>query len=185
MNINQPFFPWSTTPPLSATNNAKWVQIVSSAVTGTTAETSLLGAGMGSLTLAPEDMTVGTVIRFSGNLVLDITNTKTVTLKPYFGTGNLLASTGTITGTLTFPADGPIEGLFTIQTVGATGTIYGGGRVMYFSDAFNYAQLTMNTPLTIDTTQAITFGLTAQLNNTGDTVTLQNFVYEVLKPSQP
>lgn len=157
-------------------------------VTATASETTLVGSGVGSLTLAADLLAPGTVLRgtFYGTHTTPASPT-TVTFRAKLGSSVIVVSAAvTPTANLTGRS---FNGTFLIscRTAGATGTVRGQGQ-LNFCTLTTYtlprtAEFQSTADVTVDTTGTLAVDLTAQLGaGNSDSYTITNFTLEVLKP---
>jgi hypothetical protein len=160
-------------------------------VTNTAAETSLLSANVGTKILPANFFVPGKTIRIraTGYLSEDPTSGATLTWRVKLGTTTVLA-----TGSFSFGAatvsNGlwELEGIITCRTTGASGTVFGQGKVSgNFSGSgsvndFAFASMVNTSAKTIDTTLSQAVDVTAQWSvaNPGNSITCTNVTMEVL-----
>lgn len=153
---------------------------LASAITNTTTETSIVGTGLGTLTLPASYLQAGTTLRVTsyGYWSTDASAPGTTTMAVYLGSTQVCAS-----GSLTPPTSLAtrawiVTTTIQVRTTGASGTVWCAGRWEYESSIFaNYANTRMTTPAgvanttTIDTTASQTIAVkfkwnTADADNT-------------------
>jgi hypothetical protein len=155
----------------------------STPVTATTVESSLIGVGVGTLSVPANGFSVGD----SFNAVLDgiISNVGTATLHIRIKTlsGALLADTGALALDASTLKSWTLILQFTIRTLGTTGvaSISSGGLFSYIKNtgtSFQGFVLTTLNTTTFDTTINNTLVITAQwnTNNAGNSMFSRNFV---------
>ena len=150
----------------------------------TTAETSLVGSGEGTITLPANFLVAGKTIRIRAEG--HIANLLTPTLRLRINLGStLITDTGAqtlsaITGTMRFI----FESLITCRTTGAGGTVFSQGEFRYFTSAVamvgNDAVATAATTLDTTASNAIDFTATWGTASSSNTITCTNFIIEVL-----
>lgn len=160
-----------------------FTQTASVTVGNTTTETSLFGAGQGSLTLPINALNTGKRVRWTLMGVITDTGTPTLNLRIKVG-GATIASTGAVAlvGTvvnrvfrLTFE--------MTCRSIGASGTVIGQGSFWY-DNSTNLGTtegIAMTATATVDTTAQLTLDASAQWGTADptDTLTVTNATVEV------
>ena len=164
-------------------SNVGFTATADATVTNTTTETTVLGTGVGSLTLPANFLTVGKTIRISVRGIISNAVAATLRVRVFYGATALLDSTATGilgTNTNTFFM---VSASFTCRTTGATGTVLPTGNLTYNNSTTSQANgLVVTGPVTIDTTTAnaldirVTWG-TASASNS---ITGQMVIMEVL-----
>jgi len=160
---------------------AIFTQTASVSVTNTTAETSLVGAGVGTVTLPANFLTVGKTIRVKGYIYVDAGSAAApyATIRVKVGTGVVLVGTSVST----YPRAGttlPFEGVVTLRTAGAAGTAIGEG---WLSSGGSQVSMPMAAVATIDTTGPNVIDVTWQYGagvTAGETITCPILTVEVL-----
>lgn len=154
-------------------------------VANTGSETTLVGTGIGSATLAANRLAAGHTIRVmaSGYLSDDAAAAGTLTFRVKVG-GSTVVATAAVTlpngisnGGWQLVAD------ITCRTAGETGTVIGQGHVTLNSDASTGAiyQMVATSTTTVDTTGTLAVSVTAQWGtaDTDNTLTCTNLVVDV------
>lgn len=122
---------WAT--PTSVTSTVIFIQTADKTVTNTVAETSLLGTGSGSMTLAANSLTVGKAIRLriGGIYSTPLAATPSVAVKVKLGSTVIatVTTSSLLTGASGLEFDGEV--LITCRTTGATGTVMVHGDIEY------------------------------------------------------
>lgn len=156
-----------------------FVQTNDVTVANTTAETSILGTGDGSLTLAANMLHLARAIRIEVLGVGGTVGTPTLEIRVELG-GVLICTSGAIT----MPSglsNGyfELDAFFTVRAVGGAGSVQGGGR---FEIASTFAGLPNASQSTIDTTVAQTLDVTVIWGtaNASNTITTQQAFIEIL-----
>jgi hypothetical protein len=160
-------------------------QTANGSISGTTTETTLIGAGSGSLTIGANTLQAGDVIKIRmRGFYTDTTGTRTYRSK--------LAGTTQATSAIN-PANATngsfeISILITIRTIGAGGTAIAQGKVTHYDSGGTQTGVTSSfTPQTatfsIDTTVANVYDLTCQFSAVGATnsATSTNFTIQKIK----
>lgn len=173
---------------VTSQTNVLFVQTANKSVTNTTTETSLIGTGLGSVTIPASSLNVGDVIRIKIKGVyaaIFILPDTVGYFKTRFKINGTTLETNTCNGIIdTNPdlRDFEIEALLTIRTVGSSGTFISHGTINYTKlDAANtFYKLSESLSLTastspINTTISNTLDFTMELqysnSNTGVIVT--------------
>lgn len=146
-----------------------------------TDETSLVGAGVGSVTLAAGSLTVGQTIRVTGSIYIDSAGATTwySTLKVKIGAGCVLANMQIGI----YPYAGTaisFEGVFTVRTIGVAGQVMGQGTRW---GGGGQGSMSPATAGTVDTTVANTIDVTWRFepeNPNDGSITSKVLLVEVL-----
>jgi hypothetical protein len=155
----------------------------STPVTATIVETSLIGTGVGTLSVPANAFTIGN--SFTAFLDGRITslNTANLIIRVKTLSGAILASTGLIDMDTATDKAWKLDLKFTVRTLGTTGvaSISTGGEFSYVvnaSDKFDSFVLNAVNSTTFDTTINNTLVLTAEwdTNNAGNSIFTRNFV---------
>jgi hypothetical protein len=138
----------------------------SATVTNTTAETTIVGTGVGSLSVAANGFSIGD--SFLGRIVGHISSKNNDTIRIKIKSGSvILGDTGVVTMPQTTTKHYTVDLNFTVRTIGAAGvaSIATGIVFTYSKDASNafegYNATTINTT-TFDTTSTNTLDVTVQ-----------------------
>lgn len=128
--------------------------------TSGTAEITMLGTGIGTLTLPANTLGIGKTLRLRGvGTLTTVAAPGTVTLKIKLG-AVVIALSAAITPTASKTNVGfDFEILLTCRTVGVTGTVMGSGSLCYDTGAV--IPLTATAAVTVDTTAAQVLDLTS------------------------
>lgn len=134
-------------------------------------EFSIIGAGVGSLTLPKYLLSVGKKLRITGWGIISGVNGTATTLKIKLGTTEIIASTSNLPTDLTdirFDFEADID----VKSTGITGTVICGGKTIIYS-AVGFGTLTARnfyttSPVEIDTTSDLTIGLTYQFGTASE-----------------
>lgn len=166
-------------------SSAIFSQTSTKTVANTTAETSLIDGGDGTLTMPANTLLVGCTIRITMfGYMSTVAGTPSVTLRLKLGSTTLATATvaNMTSGLSNVSLDSKV--MIVTKTVGAAGTVYGGGRTLL--DTGNAATAVMGfvntSPVTIDTTAAQTLDITWQWGaaDPGHTVTTNAVIVELL-----
>lgn len=167
---------------------ARFSQTASVTVANTATETTLVGAGSGSLTLIGGALTVGDVIRVraQGYHSTKASAAGTLTLRVHFGATEIVA-TAAVTVTNALSNRGwSLETDITIRSTGATGTVFGQGLVRVFTSnsAASFWEMVETATTTVDFTADPAISVTAQWGtaDTDNTITCTGLVIEKLTP---
>lgn len=156
-------------------------------VASTASETTLIGTGVGTVTLPANFFTVGKTIRIGANGHYGTANPAgTLQIKVKLGTTVILDTTAsTMSNGLSNLAWTIAETVITCRTTGATGTVMGQGYAEFSTThtATTIDDFTPNTTaITIDTTASQAISITAQwgTSSASNTITATNVTIEVL-----
>jgi hypothetical protein len=154
----------------------------STPVTATTAETTIIGAGVGTLTVPANGFSIGDSFQASLDGLLSCVGTATLHIHVKTLTGIILADTGIIAMDTTTAKSWSLTLYFTIRNIGTTtvASISSGGLFSYIKNAgtnFEGYVLTNINNTTFDTTISNTLIVTAQWNttNAGNSIYSTNF----------
>lgn len=153
-----------------------FIQTASVAVNNTTTETTLIGAGVGTLTLPADFLVAGKTIRVTargfGNRV-----SGSLTLKVKFGS-TVLTSTGAQTPTMGSDGYEVITDII-CRTTGASGTVFAQGYTHVETSTFDMVN---TATVTVDTTGTLAVDVTAQwtIASIANIITQSNLIVEVL-----
>jgi hypothetical protein len=169
---------------VSTINSGLFAQTTDSApVTATAVETSIIGVGVGTLSVPANAFTIGNsfVARLDG--VISAVGTATLDIKIKTLSGALLADTGAIAMDATTAKSWTLDIEFTVRTLGGVGvaSISSGGLFSYIKNSgLNFEGYVLSTvnSTTFDTTINNTLVITAQwnTNNAGNSILSRNFV---------
>lgn len=168
---------------IPATNYGLYAQTSNSTpITATTNELSLIGAGVGTLSVPANTFNVGD--SFVARLIGHISCVGTATIEIRIKSGSvLLADTGIIALDVTTNKHWSIEVNFTIRTLGVAGvgSIASGGLFSYIKNSglnFEGANFSIVNNTKFDTTILNTLDVTAQWNtaNAGNTIYSELFI---------
>jgi hypothetical protein len=155
----------------------------STPVTATTVESSLIGTGVGTLTVPANGFTVGNSFNALLDGIISSINTATLIVRVKTLSGAILADTGLISLNTSTNKAWTLSLQFTVRTLGTTGlaSISSGGLFSYVEDSSNkFDGFTLSTvnSTTFDTTINNTLVITAQwnTNNAGNSIFSRNFV---------
>jgi len=157
-------------------------QTASVTVANTVAETTLIGAGVGSATIPAARLAAGTVVRVKARGTIGDTGTPTFRLKVKLGGVTYIDTTAIAFGAFTGRHGWQLEADITIRTNGAGGTALGNG-IMMVSTAGNPDLDSINEATTgINTTAANALDVTAQWGtaNALNSIICTNLTMEVL-----
>ena len=155
-----------------------YAQTVQSAtITNTTTETSIIGTGVGGLTIPANTFEVGS--SYHGKIGGVISNQNNDTIIVRIKTGStILACTGSITLSTASTQGWECELDFTIATIGATGSMCTNGNFAYNRNSGSLEGFVFQDVQTIDTTIANTLDITVEWGQakTQDEIYSANFV---------
>jgi hypothetical protein len=162
-----------------------FTQSANKQIQNTTTETSLIGTGIGSVTIKGNSSGIGTTYRITMWGYISNTGSPFCQVKIKIGSVTIFDTTSTgmfgITGNQPFK----ISALFTVRTLGATGTVIGQGEFEYATSSSTAYQILFQTNTstsTIDTTtdQAIDITYTWNTANASNSINSTNFLLERL-----
>lgn len=159
---------------------ADFTQYQAVTVANSTTETTVIGTGEGSLTFQKNSLAVGKTFKVTALGYYSNTSTPTLTVKLKAGSTVLLSS-GAITTTASASNRAfKFEGIVTVYSLGASGTVRGGGKVEEVGSATT--GIAGTSAVTVDTTANQTLNLTVQWGtaNSSNTITITNLVVEEL-----
>ena len=155
-----------------------YAQTVQSAtVTNTTTETSIIGSGVGGLTVSPNVFQVGDSYHGKVGGVISNQNGDEITIRIKTGT-TILATTGLITLERATTQGWECELDFTIAAIGSTGTICTNGNFAYNRNTGSLEGFVFQDVQPLDTTVANSLDITVEWNQakTQDQIYSANFV---------
>ena len=152
-------------------------------VANTVTETSIVGTGVGSVTLPANFLAAGKTLRFKMFGTIGSVLTPTARIKIKIGSVVVIDTTAlallVITGTNIFET----EAMITCRTAGASGTVFGQGLVFYYTSSTGLSGIaTPNTTTsTIDTTASQTLDVTFTWGtaSASNTITCTNTLIKV------
>lgn len=156
-------------------------QTASVTVSNTGTETTLTGAGLGSLTIPANTLVAGTTYRLKASGYLADLLTPTLDVKFKLGSVAIDDSAATALVTLTGNQNWTYDGTFTCRTTGASGTVFSQGVFTYFNGTTPLTLASPNTATsTIDTTasQAVTFTATWGTASSSNSIICTNLSLE-------
>ena len=154
-------------------------QTASVTVGNTVTETTLVGAGQGSVTLPANFFIVGKAIRMTMRGVVSSTGGPNITVKVKLGATTIL-TTGAVAAASATDDGFVLDALLTCRTVGATGTIFSQGSFQELIVAGNIMDMANTAAATIDTTGTLAIDVTVEWGAAaaGNTITATNFIVE-------
>ena len=151
-------------------------------VTATAVETTILGPGVGSLTVPANMFQIGDSFQASLDGIISCVGSATIHVRVKTLTGVLLADTGVIALDTTTSKSWLLTLYFTIRTLGGAGTasVSSGGLFSYIKNSgtnFEGYVLSVVNNTTFDTTINNTLNVTVQwnTNNAGNSILSRNF----------
>lgn len=157
-----------------------FVKTDSTTVANTATESSLVGNGVGSITLPTNFLTVGRTLRIRGFGYHSSTGNPTFTIRFKLGS----TTVGTVTGTSGNGSNDGFEfdGILTCRTIGSSGTVQAQGSYRELQSNGLIAGGGNTSTTTINTTLSHTIAVTVQWGtaDAGNTITLTNMVIESL-----
>lgn len=151
--------------------------VQSTTVTNTTTETTIIGTGVGSLSIPANGFKVGDSFHGKIGGVISTLNNHEITIRIMTG-ATVLASTGLISLEAVTALGWEIELDFTVATLGATGSICTNGNFAYNRNTGSLEGFVFQDVQTIDTTISNTLDITVEWNqtNASDEIYSANFV---------
>lgn len=151
-------------------------------VANTTVEGSVIGTGVGTMTLPANFLVAGKMVRMSVRGILSNAALATLRVRVFYGATVLLDSTATGilgTNTNTFFM---VTSQFICRTTGASGTVMPTGNLTYNNSTTSQANgLVVTAPVTVDTTSSALLDIKVTLSASAtNSVTGQSVVLEVL-----
>mgnify|MGYP001287929233 CR=1 FL=1 len=154
----------------------------SQTVANTVTETTLLGSGEGSLTLAANFFTAGKALRIHMRGQLGDTGTPTLNVKLKLGS-TVIAETGVTSLTGVTGVEWMLDILLTCRSAGASGSVIAGGLFDY--DDGSEISLSSGTAQSVDTTGSLVLDVTATWGTADEanTITCQEAIVEAVDPN--
>lgn len=181
---NTVFLPVASGNPIR-TSGTMFTQTANKQVQNTVTETSLVGTGVGSATIKANSSGIGTTYRLS--MCGYISNTATPFAQVKVKIGSITVFDTTSTGMFGITSNQPfkVNAVFTVRTLGASGTVIGQGEFEYATSASTQYQIMFqaNTATsTIDTTvdQTVDITFTWGTANASNSINSTNFTLERL-----
>jgi hypothetical protein len=151
-------------------------------VTATTVQTTIIGPGVGTLTVPANSFKIGNSFQASLDGIISCVGSATIHVRVKTLTGVLLADTGIIALEAATSKSWLLNLYFTIRTLGVTGTasVSSGGLFSYIKNSgTNFEGYVLNTinNTTFDTTVNNTLDVTIEwnTNNAGNSILSRNF----------
>lgn len=164
---------------LLRSNDLAFVATATATVANTASETTIIGTGVGSLTLVANFFSIGKSLRIK--LMGVISNTGTPTINIRFKLG---ATTICLSGAVTTPASLSndlfvADILLTCRTIGATGTVFAQGQLQIGDTV---SQMPATAAVTVDTTGTLAVNVTAEwgAGDPANTISVTNAIVEKL-----
>lgn len=167
---------------LQDSNTLQFVQTASGNVNNTTTETTLVSTGNGNATLEANFLNPGRKIRVKASGFYSNTGTPTLRIKVKFGSVIILDTTAftTIVGAANNQWD--LEGIITVRSSGASGTVIGQGTVSFNTSgtAAQIVQMVNTSTVIVDTTVTNTVTVTAEWGtaSSSNTITCTDLTLE-------
>lgn len=133
----------------------------SATVTNTVIETTIVGSGIGGLTVPANEFILGDSFHAKIGGIISAQNGDTITIRIENG-AVLLATTGAITLSPCTNQGWEIELDFTVRSVGVSGSIVTNGEFKYNRDTGSYEGVVFNDTEPIDTTISSTLDITVE-----------------------
>lgn len=153
----------------------------SATVANTVTETTIVGSGVGTVTLPANFFTAGKTIRLRMTGIHSSVSSATIQIRIKLGSTTIL-DTGAHTSHNDTNALTNIEAIITCRTTGASGTFIGQGEYVEVGASPDIAEMVNTTTTVVSTTASQTVAVTAQWGSASasNTITITNFTLEVL-----
>jgi len=162
-------------------------QTADATISNTTTETTLVGTGIGTVTLPANFFVIGRTFRITarGYYGTQLTGAATLRIKGYLGATAILDTTAKAVSANLANRYWEVDAIVTCRTTGATGTVYAQGRFTHDDALVNFDDWPMvNTgTTTIDTTASLAVALKVTWGAgvaAADTLTCTHLVIEAL-----
>jgi hypothetical protein len=154
----------------------------STTVSATTTETSIVGAGVGTLTFPANGFQVGDSFHAKIGGVISAANAELLTVRLKNG-ASTLATLGPIDFTTTTSEFWELEIDFTIRSLGASAILQSNGQFTYVDSGGSgtYLGSGFNTNTTIDTTSSNSLGITVQWGSTNASNAIMSDIFYLKK----
>lgn len=167
---------------LQDSNTLQFVQTASGNINNSTTETTLVSTGNGTATLEANFLNTGRKIRVKASGFYSNTGTPTLRLKVKFGSVVILDTTAFTTSSGAANNQWDLEGIITVRTSGATGTVIGQGTVSFNTSgtAAQIVQMVNTATIVVDTTVSTAVTVTAQWGtaSSSNTITCTDLTLE-------
>lgn len=162
----------------------RFSQTQSVTVVNTVAETTLIGAGIGTLTIPANAMAPGS--SFSGVALgfHSASGNPSIRIRVYLNS-TVILDTGTVTSGNSSNATWEFRGWVTCRTAGKTGTIMAQGFYIESAGGTNLFGMVNNNPITIDTTIAQTMNATVQWGTASNSNSITAAIVELVGETAP
>lgn len=179
--LSEKFYLTPTSTARASVPGVLFTQTSSATVANTVTETTIIGSGVGSVTLPANFFVAGKTIRLRGYGFHSTTGSPTVRLRIKLGSTTILDTTA-INSHVATDAQVDWEGIITCRTTGATGTVIGQGFYQEFQNPDVSIGMVNTTTTTIDTTSSLAVNATIEWGtaDVGNTITVTNLILEVL-----
>ncbi len=179
--LNESFYVTPTSTARQSLPGVLFTQTADATVANTVTETTLVGTGVGSMTLPANFFAVGKTLRIKMHGYHSSTASPTIRIKVKLGSTVVLDTTAVGSKNGTNEAV-EMDGVITCRTTGATGTVYSQGQYHELQNPAVDAPMLNTTATTIDTTASQVVAITAEWGTAdpGNTITSTNLVLEVL-----
>lgn len=181
---NTVFLPVASGNPIR-TSGTMFTQTANKQVQNTITETSLVGTGVGSNTIKANSSGIGTTYRLSMWGYISNTGSPFAQVKIKIGSVTIFDTTSSGMFAITGNQNFKISALFTVRTLGASGTVIGQGEFEYATSASTQYQILFQTNTatsTIDTTidQTVDVTFTWNTASASNSINSTNFILERL-----
>lgn len=167
---------------MSYSPNTLFAQTANATVANSTAETTLIGTGVGAKTFLANSSEIGSSYVFLMCGYHSSVSNPNLTIRVKLGTTTILTSGSVQLGNSTNEYI-EIRGEVTVRTTGASGTIFAQGFVLMAGQGHTHFSMSNTSAITVDTTVDQISDITAQwaVANAGNTITITNFTIRKTK----
>jgi len=167
-------------PFLKKVNPIRFSQTATVTVASTASETTLVGAGEGSVSLTKNSTLVGKTFKVKGFGVFSNTGTPTLRIKVKLGSVTVLDSTAVTTTTGASNRLFEFEGYVTVRSVGGSGTAFAQGKLVEYASTAVLFPMVNTSTVAVDTTANLAFDVTATwgASSSSNTISLTNLTIE-------
>lgn len=158
-------------------NDQLFIETANAVLANSNAETSIIGTGVGSLTLPAGFFSVGKSVRLTAFGFISTTGTPTITIKFKLGAVTICATAAITTASGLATALLAIDLVLTCRTIGATGTVIAAGQVGV-GTVVGGLYPTSGAVSVVDTTGTLAASLTGQWSaaDPANTLTITNLI---------
>lgn len=170
--------------PAAAVAPVSFAQTASVTVANTVTETTLVGAGVGSLVAPASSLSIGSRMAMRASGAHSATGGSTLRIRAYLGS-TLVLDTGAVGVGASSAQFWQFQGDLTVRTLGAPGSVIAEGVVQESATPVGFFGMANTTPIALDTTVDQTFSLTAQWGTAaaGNTISAAILDFQIIPPS--